>query len=163
MLFILQYWLQYALPLLYWVHLTIAFLVNQDKSQTEVHDVLFLSIAPPTQSESAYPCNFTSLSETYLSLYPIVPFKYLNTCFVAIKCTCLGSTMYWLKVFTTKHISNLLLTRYIKDPIICLYIVGSARSEEESLNSFTVVTIGVAMDCNPESLWDLYCLSSLSE
>jgi hypothetical protein len=42
--------------------------------------------------------------------------------------------------------SGLVLTRYIKDPINCLYIVGSTKSEEESLKSFRFVTIGVAMD-----------------
>jgi hypothetical protein len=54
----------------------------------------------------------------------------------------------WLKVLTTKKISDLVLTRYIKDPINCMYIVGSTKSESEveSLNFFRFVIIGVVMD-----------------
>jgi hypothetical protein len=51
-------------------------------------------------------------------------------------------------MLTTKKISNLVLTRYIKDPINYMYIVGSTKSESEaeSLNFSRFVTIGVAMD-----------------
>jgi hypothetical protein len=60
----------------------------------------------------------------------------------------LASTKYWLKVLTAKKISGLALTRYIKDPIYCLYIVGSTKyeSEVESLNFFGFFIIGVVMD-----------------
>jgi hypothetical protein len=66
--------------------------------------------------------------------------------FFATNCTCLCSTMYRLNVFTTKHISILVLTKYIKDLINYLYIVGSTKYEYESLKSFIFITIGVAMD-----------------
>jgi hypothetical protein len=58
--------------------------------------------------------------------------------------TALASTKYWLRVLTAKKISGLALTRYIKDPIYCLYIVGSTKSESEveSLNFFRFVSIG---------------------
>jgi hypothetical protein len=56
--------------------------------------------------------------------------------------------MNWLKVLTAKKIFFLVLTRYIKDPISFLYIVGSTKSESEaeSLNFFRFVIMGVAMD-----------------
>ena len=64
------------------------------------------------------------------------------------QCTCLDSTINWLRVLTAKQISGLVLIKYIKDPINCLYIVRSTKSEfeVESLSFFTFVTIGVAMD-----------------
>ena len=47
-----------------------------------------------------------------------------------------------------KQVSDLVLTRYIKDLINCLYIVGSTiyESKVESLNFFRFVSVGVAMD-----------------
>ena len=42
--------------------------------------------------------------------------------------------------------SDLVLTKYIKDSINCLYIVGSTKYKDESLNIFGLVIICVAMD-----------------
>jgi hypothetical protein len=62
--------------------------------------------------------------------------------------TTFASTKCWLRVLTGKKISFLELTRYIKDPIYFLYIMGSTKSESEveSLNLFIFVIIGVVMD-----------------
>jgi hypothetical protein len=47
-----------------------------------------------------------------------------------------------------KETIRMALTRYIKDPINYLYIVGSTKSEAEveSLNFFRFFIIGVVMD-----------------
>jgi hypothetical protein len=60
----------------------------------------------------------------------------------------LASTKYWLRVLTAKKIYGLALTKYIKDPINYLYIVGFTKSESEveSLSFFIFVNIGVVMD-----------------
>jgi hypothetical protein len=107
-------------------------------------EVLFLSIALPTQSESIYPYSLTPSPPRYLRPYSIVPLKYLSTCFATTQCTYLGSTMNWLKVFTTKHISGMVLTKYIKEPI-SLYNLGSTESESEVTTFFRLVTIGVVI------------------
>ena len=85
----------------------VCFLLNQDiivDPEIMQHPkVLFLSIALPPQFEFEYPCNFTSPSPRYLRPYSIVPLKYLSTCFATTQCSCLGSTMNRLKVFTAKQ------------------------------------------------------------
>ena len=84
----------------------------------------------------------------YLSPYPIVPCGYLNRCFITTQCICLGSTMNWLKELAMKQIFDLVFTRYNKDPISCLYIVGSTKYEVEvvSLKLFKFMTVGVSMN-----------------
>jgi hypothetical protein len=56
-----------------------------DPNVKQQPDVLFRSTALPAQSALAYPYNLMSTLEAYLSPYPIVPCRYLNTCFVAIQ------------------------------------------------------------------------------
>ena len=51
--------------------------------------------------------------------------------------------VHWM---ATKHMSDLVLTRYIKDLINYVYIVGSTKYEDESLKRFIFITIGFAMD-----------------
>ena len=63
---------------------------------------------------------------------PLPPYKYRKMCFAATQCTLLGSHMNWLIVLTAKHISGLVLTKYIKEPIHCLYKVGFTDSESEA-------------------------------
>jgi hypothetical protein len=60
----------------------------------------------------------------------------------------LASTKYLLKVLSTNKIYGLALTRYIKDLIYYIYVVGSTKyeSEAESLNFFRFVIIGVVME-----------------
>ena len=70
----------------------------------------------------------------------------LSICFPAIKWTYLGSTIYWLKVFTTKHIYGLVFIKYINEPIICLYMMASTFPDVVSPNNFRFVVIGVVMD-----------------
>lgn len=88
-------------------------------------DILFLSTTLPSQSESMYPSNTTPPSEEYLIPYPTMPWRYLSTCFAAIQCMCLGLDINLLKEFIAKHISSLVCTKYINDPLSCRYIVGS--------------------------------------
>jgi hypothetical protein len=127
----------------------VCFLLNQDiivDPKLKQHpQVLFLSIALPPQSESVYPCNFASPSPRYLIPYSTVPLKNLSTCFDVTQCSCLGSTMNRLKVFTAKHISSSVLTKYIKEPINYLYNMGSTKSEFEFITFFRFVIIGVAI------------------
>jgi hypothetical protein len=65
-----------------------------------------------------------------------------------------------------KQVSDLVLTRYIKDLINCLYIVGSTiyESKVESLNFFRFVSISVAMDlqCIISNLIDIPRLRKIS-
>ena len=107
-------------------------------------EVLFLFDPLPSQSESVYPCNFTSPFPRHLSSYSTVPLKYLSACFAATQFSCLGFTMNWVKLFTAKHILGLVLARYIKEPITCLYNVQSNISEYEVV-TFILVIIGVPM------------------
>ena len=132
----------------------VCFLLNQDiivdpklKQQPET---LFLSTALRAQSESIYPCNLTSSPKTYLTPYPIVPHKYLNTCFVATQCTCLGSTINWIKVLTAKQIYGPMLTKNIKDPINYLYIVESTKLDMKRNHSTSpyLVSIGISIILN---------------
>jgi hypothetical protein len=60
----------------------------------------------------------------------------------------LASTKYWIRVVSAKKIHGLVLTKYIKDPIHYMYIVGStkSKSEAESLDFFRFFSIGVSMD-----------------
>jgi hypothetical protein len=108
-------------------------------------DVLFLSAALPAQSEFVHPYILPPSPPRYLRPYSIVPLKYLSTCFVATQCTSLGSTINWLKLFIAKHIFGRVLTKYIKDPIICLYNLGSTNSKYEVTTFFMLVIIGVAI------------------
>jgi len=103
--------------------------------------VLFLYIALPTQYEYIYPYYFTSPSPRYLNPYSIVSLKYLSTCFATIQRSCLDSTMNWLKVFIAKHISDLMLTKYIKEHISFLYDVGSTISKSEVVTFFKLVIV----------------------
>jgi hypothetical protein len=103
-------------------------------------EVLNLSTALPAQSESVYLCSLTSSPETnHIQLYHAL---------LPPTGTSLASTKYWLWVLIAKQISGLELTRYIKDQIYCVYIMGSTKSESEveSLNLFIFVIIGVVMD-----------------
>ena len=45
----------------------------------------------------------------------------------------------------TKHISDLVLVKYISEPIFCLYKVASIVSNVSSFNKFKFVVIGVVM------------------
>ena len=95
--------------------------------------VLFLSTALPDQSESVYPCSLSPFSEVYLRSYPTVPFKYLRMCFAAIQ-----SFMSKFDHELVQHAyckTSVGFTRYIKDPISYLYIVGSTNSESEAASS----------------------------
>jgi hypothetical protein len=87
MLHDLRHWLQYTLLLLVPSVIEVCFLLIQDiivDPKLKQHPkVLFLSTSLHAQSESVYPYNPTSPPETYLRPYPIIPRKYLNTCFVA--------------------------------------------------------------------------------
>jgi hypothetical protein len=85
--------------------------ITVDPKMKQHHEVLFLSSALPAQYESKYPCRFTPSPPRYLNPYSTLPLKYLSTCFAAIQCTCLSSTMNWLKVFKEKHISGLVLIK----------------------------------------------------
>jgi len=60
----------------------------------------------------------------------------------------LVSQLYHKLAQGAKKVSDLVLNRYIKDPINFLYIVGSTKyeCEVESLNLFIFVIIGVVMD-----------------
>jgi hypothetical protein len=125
------------------------FLLNQDiivDLKLKQHlEVLFLSVALRSLSKSVYPCNFTSPSPRYLTPYFIVPLKYLSTCFASTQCSFLGSTMNYLKVFIAKHIFGLVLTKYIKEPISCLYNVGSTNFESDVVAFFRLLIMGVAI------------------
>ena len=66
--------------------------------------------------------------------------------FATIQCSCLGSTANWLNVFTTKQMSDMVLTKYINEPINHQYIDGSINMDSEPLNFLKLVTMGVAMD-----------------
>jgi hypothetical protein len=125
------------------------FLPNQDiivDPNLKQHlEVLFLTAALLSQLESVYSCNFTSPSPRYLRPYSTVPLKYLSTCFATTQCSCHGYTMNSLKVFTAKHISALVLTKYIKEAINCLYNMGSTNSEFEVVPFFRLVIMGVAI------------------
>ena len=49
-------------------------------------------------------------------------------------------------MFTAKHISSLVLVKYISEPIIYLYKVPYTVFEESSFNIFKFVFIGVVID-----------------
>jgi hypothetical protein len=108
-------------------------------------EMLNLSVVLPSQSESVYPCSLTSsLEADHIQLY------HAGTSIHSLlqpNGIVLASTKYWLRVLSAKQIFVLVLSRYIKDPIRCLYIVGSTKfeSEAESLNFFRFVSIDVAM------------------
>jgi len=97
------------------------------------------------QSEYVYPCNFTSPYPRYLISYSIVPLKYMRICFFVTQFSFLGSTMNLLKVLTAKHIYGMVLTKYIKDLISCLYKVRSTNYEYEFVTFFRLVIMGVAI------------------
>ena len=63
------------------------FLLNHDiiaePKLKQNHEVFFLSLTYSAQSESMNPCNLSSQSTLNQRPYPIVPFNYLITCFVA--------------------------------------------------------------------------------
>jgi hypothetical protein len=99
-----------------------------------------MSTALSAQSEYVYLYSLTSSPKTnHIQLYHALlpPTR-----------TALASTKYWLRVLTAKKISDLELTRYIKDLIYYMYIVGSTKSEYEVelLNFFSFVIIVVVMD-----------------
>ena len=60
----------------------------------------------------------------------------------------LVSRLYYKLAQGEKKKSIPVLIRYIKDPINCLYIMGSTKFEYEveSLNFYIFVSIGVAME-----------------
>ena len=82
----------------------LCFLLHQDTMEDpkvkQQPDVLFRSTALPARSASAYPCKLMSTMEAYLRPYPIVPWRYLNTCFTTIQWVCLDWLMNWLSTFT---------------------------------------------------------------
>jgi len=114
-----------------------------DPNMKQRHEVLFRSVVLPTQFESIYPYNLTPSPPRHLRPYSMIHLKYLSTCFTATQCTCLGSTMNWLKVFTSKHIFDMFFVKYIKEPISCLYKLWSTKSQFELKTFFKLVTIGV--------------------
>jgi hypothetical protein len=67
--------------------------------------------------------------------------------------------MNWLKVLTTKKVSDSVLTKYINEPINCLYIVGSTKSESEAPSFFRLVIISVFMDL-PSIISNLLSIST---
>jgi hypothetical protein len=73
------------------------FLLNQeitnDPKMKQHPEVLFHSTALPAQFVYVYPYNSTPYPPRYLNPYSTISLKYLGTCFVAIKCTYLSSTM----------------------------------------------------------------------
>ena len=95
--------------------------------------VFFLSTALLAQSESVYLCRFSPSSAVYLRPYPTVPFKYTRMCFAAIQ-SIMSKLDHELAQCTFCKTSAG-FTRYIKDPISCLYIVGSTNSESEVASS----------------------------
>jgi hypothetical protein len=64
------------------------FLLNKeitvDPKMKQHHEVLFVSISLPSQSESEYPCNFTPSPTKYLKPYPTMTYKHMSTFFAAI-------------------------------------------------------------------------------
>ena len=119
----------------------------KNDSVMEGTEVLFMSTTLPSHSEYVYHCRLTSPPNTYLRPYPVVPHRYLNTCFSTTHCTCPSSTVNWVRVLTTEEISFPMLTRYINDLISYLKIVGSTESkyEAKSISIFIFSSIGVAM------------------
>jgi hypothetical protein len=102
-------------------------------------EVLNLSISLLAQSKYVYICSPTSSPETnHIQLYHVS---------LPPTGTALSSTKF-IRVLTAKKISGLELTRYIKDLIYCMYIIGSTKYEfeVESLNFFRFVIIGVVTD-----------------
>ena len=79
-------------------------------------------------------CSYASLYSSNLIIF-----------FFTIKWACLDSTIYQLKVFTAKHISCLIIVKYINKQFICPYMVASIISDEVSLNNFMLPTINVCM------------------
>jgi hypothetical protein len=108
------------------------FLPNQDiisNPKMKQHlKVLFISTTLHAQSESIYPYNLTSPPESYLRPYPIVPHRYLNTCFVATQWKCLGSTIKWHRVcwsrpcFSPRAIFNVW---YLRSKVVFLLLPKS--------------------------------------
>jgi hypothetical protein len=105
-------------------------------SKLKKHPEVFnLSTALLSQSKSIYLCSLIlSPEKNHIQLYhaSLPPTR-----------TSLASTKYRIRVITTKKISGLALTRYIEDPIYCLYIMGSTKYESkvESLNLFGFVSM----------------------
>ena len=112
---------------------------------TQYPEVLFRSGILSAQSKSEYPYNPISWLDLYHRQWSRVPLRYLKTCFVATKWTCLGCSKCWLRVFTTKHISGLVFINYINEPTIYSYKVESTIFEVVSCNNLRFDTIGVIM------------------
>ena len=69
----------------------------------------------------------------YLRLYPTVPFKYPRMCFAAIQMFMSKLDHELARRAYCK--TSVGFSRYIKDPISYLYIVGSTNSESEAASS----------------------------
>lgn len=94
--------------------------------------VLFLSTKLPAQFASMNPHSLTPSPQVLLNPYLIVPHKYLKMCLVVVQCTLLDPTINSLRVLTAKQISGLVLTRYMRELISCLYKVGSMSSSSDA-------------------------------
>lgn len=91
-----------------------------------------------TWSASANSLNLKSSPLVYFNPSLNVPRTYLRMFLDVSQCTLFNSTMNWLRVLIDKQMCSLTLTRYMSDPISCLYTVGLTSLSLEAYIFFPV-------------------------
>ena len=125
------------------------FLLHQetipDPTLKQYPEVLFLSTELPAQFASVHPQSPMSSSRVYFNPYSIMPRMYLIIWLAVDQCTLFGYTKNGLRALPAKQISCLVLTRYMRDPISCLYKVGSTSLSYDASIFFQLEIMGVDM------------------